>query len=369
MTIFWIAVAAMAVATAAALLAAVGRGDARSAPDDHDQAVYRAQLKDVDEDLRRGVIAEGDAETARNEVRRRLLAAADRAPSALFSLGPVARWTSRLIVGLGVPAAGLVLYLTLGAPGVPDQPLAERGDDVAQVREMEGLLRQLEDRLATTPTDVTGWLLLGRSYQTLGHLPESARAFARAVEASGRSPDTLAEYGEALMAAEDGQVTAAAQAIFEEAAAKDSSNARSRYYLGLAKAQAGDAAGALASWVDVVKISPDDAAWLPMVRERIREMASALNVAPPAEAEEPASAPGPSPAEIEAAARLTAEDRAGMVRGMVDGLAARLEKEPDDLDGWLRLARAYEVLGEIDKAKSAFARAEALRTRRPGPTR
>jgi cytochrome c-type biogenesis protein CcmH len=49
-----------------------------------------------------------------------------------------------------------------------------------------------------------------------------------------------------------------------------------------------------------------------------------------------------------------------MIRGMVDRLAARLEQNPDDKEGWVRLAHAYDVLGEADKAQSARIRAAAL---------
>jgi len=66
---------------------------------------------------------------------------------------------------------------------------------------------------------------------------------------------------------------------------------------------------------------------------------------------------GPSAQDVAAASRLSAEDRAGMIRGMVDGLAARLEGDPSDIDGWLRLGRAYRVLGENEKGLAALRQA------------
>jgi cytochrome c-type biogenesis protein CcmH len=50
-----------------------------------------------------------------------------------------------------------------------------------------------------------------------------------------------------------------------------------------------------------------------------------------------------------------------MIRGMVDGLAARLQQNPDDAAGWQRLANAYRVLGEDEKAAEAAAHLAALR--------
>ncbi|MEM6538466.1 MAG: c-type cytochrome biogenesis protein CcmI [Pseudomonadota bacterium] len=49
-------------------------------------------------------------------------------------------------------------------------------------------------------------------------------------------------------------------------------------------------------------------------------------------------------------AALPPDEQAVAIRGMVEGLAARLEANPDDPDGWRMLARSQEVLGEIDAA-------------------
>ena len=112
-----------------------------------------------------------------------------------------------------------------------------------------------------------------------------------------------------------------------------------------------------------------------MLREQISGLAAELGIETPAVAlaappAETGMAPGgqapggqlrgPSAADIEAAQSMTAEDRMAMIRSMVEGLAERLEASPDDLEGWLRLSRAYLVLEERDKAAAAVARAEDL---------
>jgi len=58
-----------------------------------------------------------------------------------------------------------------------------------------------------------------------------------------------------------------------------------------------------------------------------------------------------------AAAELSPEQRSDMVRGMVERLAARLQRDGSDVEGWLRLVRAYAVLGQRDEAQSAAAAA------------
>ena len=63
---------------------------------------------------------------------------------------------------------------------------------------------------------------------------------------------------------------------------------------------------------------------------------------------------GPSQSDIAAAADMTSDERDDMIAGMVAGLAARLDEEPDDADGWMMLIRSYSTLGELEKAQQAI---------------
>ncbi|HLJ21316.1 MAG TPA: tetratricopeptide repeat protein, partial [Stellaceae bacterium] len=143
--------------------------------------------------------------------------------------------------------------------------------------------------------------------------------------------------------------------------ADDPKNPSARYYLALAKAQAGDLQGAIADWQTLLAESPADAPWTPLVRQRIADTAKAGGLpvpAPPAGA--PASS-GPSSDDVAAAAKLNPEQRNEMIQGMVERLAARLKEAPDDLQGWLRLGRAYDVLKQPEKAADAYAQAAKLK--------
>ena len=66
----------------------------------------------------------------------------------------------------------------------------------------------------------------------------------------------------------------------------------------------------------------------------------------------------PTPAQMAAAAKQSPDQQTAMIRGMVDGLAARLKQDGSDLDGWVRLVRSYKVLGEPDKAQAAIGDAQ-----------
>jgi cytochrome c-type biogenesis protein CcmH len=75
---------------------------------------------------------------------------------------------------------------------------------------------------------------------------------------------------------------------------------------------------------------------------------------------------GPTAADVADAAEMDEEDRTAFIRSMVDRLAARLESQPDDLDGWMRLGNAYRVLGHPAAARDAYRRAVMLLAGQPG---
>lgn len=376
----WLGVAALSVLTVLLVGAPLlRRARAAASRAEADLRVYRAQLAEVDRDVERGLLAAGEAEAARTEVKRRMLAAvgeghAERPAPA----GSSAPW--RLVAGiLGVaaPAAAVGLYLAVGAPSVLNEPMAGRDAPRAQAgpqgmtaeEAVAALARALEGR----PDDAEGWGLLGRSYLGMGRYAEAADALARAHRLAPDQVEVAAAYGEAQVAAAEGVVGAEAAAVFERVLAADAREPRARFYLALAKAQGGNVRGALQDWVDLVALSPAEAPWLASVREQIVRAAGELGVdiaslEPSAAARELGAAaasvaPQLAPGDDEAIEQMSDDERERMIRSMVERLAARLETSPDDRDGWLRLARAYDVLGEAEKAKEARARAEALAPR------
>ncbi|MGD9659506.1 MAG: c-type cytochrome biogenesis protein CcmI, partial [Methylocystis sp.] len=118
-----------------------------------------------------------------------------------------------------------------------------------------------------------------------------------------------------------------------------------RYYLGVAAAQAGDKERAIVIFSKLVADAPPDAAYLKAVNAQLAMLRG--------EASAPVAAGGPSSEQGKAIAAMPADQRQAMIRGMVDRLASRLEAKSDDVEGWLKLIRAYSVLAEIEKAKKA----------------
>lgn len=367
-----------------------------------DIRLYRDQLAEVERDAARGLLAPAEAEAARTEVKRRLLAAADAGAVAAGESGAAEsikadaaaaaprRWLPIVALTLLLPTLTTLLYLGLGQPDIPDQPLAERrmqemlagGATAEQAASLEGATRQLEQRLEERPNELGGWFLLGRSYLSLQRFPDAVRAFARARALAPDDPDVVGGYAEAAIAAAGGQIDTAVREALTRLLALDPLSPKARFLLALDRAQQGDLTAAMQGWTDLVAVSPPDAPWLPTVREHLERAGAQVGVDPATlqpspealalaatqapSGEAPAAtpgAPGPAAADVAAAGEMAPGDRQQMIRGMVDRLAARLQENPEDIDGWRRLARAWEVLGEPEKAAEARARIAALEGR------
>ncbi|MCZ6607429.1 MAG: c-type cytochrome biogenesis protein CcmI [Alphaproteobacteria bacterium] len=392
----WITIAVLTAVVLGLLLVPLARRGRAPAPTRaaYDITVYRDQLAEVDRDLERGLFGDDQAHAARIEIQRRMLAAGpeDGSGGTEEPARPRPRGSVAVIaaIAVAVPAGAVGLYLYLGSPGAPGQPFAERGTATAKADagagDREGLravVGRLAERLLRNPDDLNGWLLLARSYMTLEHYDDAANAFRRAMGLSDNRADIAAGYAEAVALGDGGPITPEVRQIFEGVFAAEPGNTKARYYLGLAKAQQGDVRGALQDWVDLRVLSPPDAPWHPVLEQQIERAARALDIDPAtvepspgavalagarppfrgtAPGAPPATSPaGPSRADREAATRMSDEERAAMIRSMVKRLAGRLEENPGDREGWFRLARAYEVLGEMEKAGEARARAEALK--------
>jgi cytochrome c-type biogenesis protein CcmH len=381
--ILWLALGALTLATLWFMLHPLFRV-ARTLParEAYDVEVYRDQLAEVKRDEARGLLSPAEARAAEREIARRLLAVAPqaethgRAETAAAAPGRTARrWTAMAVAAL-VPLASLGLYLYVGAPEAPDFPFAQRAaiERAAGMPDIDAAIQHLQARLKAKPDDLEGWLLLGRSEAALRRFPEAIAAYQRADALSPGRADIIAALAEMKVMAAGGTVDAETKAMFEQVHAKDPTEIRARFYLGLAKVQGGDPEGGLRDWLALEASTPADAPWRVLLQGQIERIAKQFKLDPaklaPAGVKAPSPAastasPGPSAADIAAAQNMTPAEREQVVRGMVGKLAAQLQQQPDDLEGWRRLGRAYGVLGEPGKAADALAHAAKLAPENP----
>ena len=323
--------------------------------------VYRDQLGEVQSDRERGLIGEGDAEAARIEIARRLLATDGEEAGAVRS--PAHSPLRGLAVGLAIalPLATLSLYLIYGSPRLPDQPLIARLQDPASDKNLEVLVARVEARLREHPEEGEGWEVIAPVYMGWRRYADAAEAYRQSIRLIGESPKRLASYGQALVLANDGVVTEDARQALERALQLDPTLVEPRLVLIIAKEQDGQIAAAIEDWRALLAKAPADVPWRKLVEQRLADDEAKLaGKAVPAKPEDAPSTPpqGPSRDDVAAAQNMKPADRQAMIESMVQGLADRLGQKGDDLAGWLKLVRAYTVLDRKDDALKALEKAK-----------
>jgi cytochrome c-type biogenesis protein CcmH len=245
-------------------------------------AVYRDQLRELETDLARGIISASEADAARNEIKRKMLAVAP-APNASRDPKRATRLTI-VTVGAGIPVLSLGLYLSVGRPDLPDKQFspaqAAAQQQAAQVADIETMAARLAEHLKKNPSDPQGWRMLGLAYANLDRAADAAKALEHAVALDGSNADLLAQYGEALVRVADGLVTPEAQGIFQRTLAIDPKEPRARFYRGLSLEQQNKPEEALAAWVSLLRDAEAGAEWMPAVRQRATELAVKLKLDP-----------------------------------------------------------------------------------------
>jgi cytochrome c-type biogenesis protein CcmH len=301
-------------------------------PAANEGAFYKAQLEEIGRDVERGLLPQGEAEGARAEAARRLIASASEPPQAK----PPARRTrlaAAVLIAVGLPAIAFSLYGRLGQPMLPDEPLASRKVAPQSNGEIEAAVAAVEARLSAKPDDGKGWAVIAPVYMRLGRYADATHAYAEALRILGEDPLRRSAYGEALVAAAGGVVTAEARQAFDRALTDQPGQPQARYYVALAAEQDGKKADAIRDYEALAADSPPGAAWVSMVNARLAALKG--EPAPSTDAAIP-------------------EAQRPMIEGMVSKLATRLASTGGGVDEWVRLIRAYTVLHEADKAKAAL---------------
>jgi cytochrome c-type biogenesis protein CcmH len=331
-----------------------------------DIAVYRDQLDEIDRDQAASLIGNVEAEAARVEVSRRLIAAAEtaKARSVAPAAGP-AGWYRRATLAAAIvllPVGAGAVYLSLGSPGLVSVSTNAATDGQPLPAGIEHTVAEVETYMESNPRNGRGWELLAPVYLRLGRFDDAMRARRNALEIFGPDAAHLGDLGEAMVMASGGLVTAEAKSLFERANAADPEDVMAQYYLGLSAKQDGRRDEAEKRWRALVSRAGEGAEWLPLVKDalaRIDEKGPPAVVAAPASGAANVAPKGPSAREVAAAAQLAPAERNGMIEGMVARLAQKMAENGSDVEGWLRLIKAYSVLGERDKALAAAANARS----------
>jgi cytochrome c-type biogenesis protein CcmH len=261
-----------AVAALAVLWPLRKRNDARRQGSDVE--IYRDQLEEIERDRAIGRIGVSEAEAARVEVSRRLIAALDDAASKETRLDqpwPPARRAAMIAIALVLlPLSAGGFYYFLGSPDIPTLPLAARLDDnSSEQAKIDRMVAQVEAYLARNPESGRGWEVLAPIYMRSGRYDDAVKARRHALQLLGENAEREAYLGEALVVAADGMVTAEAKAAFDKAMVLDANSVTARFYLGLAAEQDGRREEAAKTWRGILAQAPADAHWVGFVRDAL----------------------------------------------------------------------------------------------------
>jgi cytochrome c-type biogenesis protein CcmH len=371
-------------------------------------AVYRSQIEEIDREVTDGVIDPAQADSARTEIKRQLLAADASAQTSTSNLSSSERLFALVSIAGIVVFGSVAIYAVTGSPDLPSAPAPglTAADAIEQLAALERpktpvapaapvpdkpqsgvpsvdqMIDRLAARLKQSPQDPEGWRMLGWSYFRTDRFADAAAAYARAIEQNPANPELRGARIEALVKAAAGRVTAGTASDIEETLKLDPKNVQARFFLGLAREQAGDKRAALRLWTELLDGANPAEPWVRDLKERVAAVGRELGLSTPTTASGPVRdngktiletlqgggrpvvgekpERGPTADDVRNAESMAPADRMAMIRDMVDGLAKRLEKSPNDVDGWVKLMRSRNVLGEPQIAKQALERALAV---------
>ncbi|OUR76864.1 c-type cytochrome biogenesis protein CcmI [Alphaproteobacteria bacterium 46_93_T64] len=336
-------------------------------------SVYKQQLAELDADVARGVVNEADVEPVRVEIQRRILRVGeqeDRVRGALKGAQP----KLALMLLVLVFGSTFTLYKYLGSPQLPSQPLAAR-DIEKEKRDFAGqdfetLVERLAEKLSEQPDNVDGWVLLARTLSRMRRFDEAAATYIKATILDPTDVDLYVGAGENFYYAAKGTMSDAALEAFTKAADLEPEHPGARYYLAEYDAQKGDNIKALEAWLALYRDSDPDAPFMQILRERIGEVAGIVgrDVSAILETKQLAESTnaGPSRADREAAAEMSAADRQDMINSMVARLEERMQSDPE-FDGLMKLGKAFSVQRHYEKSADAYARAAKMQEADPLP--
>lgn len=360
----WFVISVLAVSSVGLLgLSLLAKSKSSAAQNDSTPAIYGDQLAELDRDVARGIVSETDAEAARLEIKKNILRQAQSGQAAPL-MSSRKSWIGLVVAMVFVPLSAVGYYVQFGNPDLSGLTLAEQQEAREERARVMALTEQLKSRLENDqsggPTE--GWMLLGQTYMNLGRFDDAAAAFRVVSEREEASSAVFSMLAEALISQENGIVTPVAEDAIEEAAARDPANPAVTYFRALALQQSGQSAAAHDLIVARLDAADGFYPWMETLVGQANRIGEGIGRTPISLAQ---FAPmlagrGPTAEDVAAAEEMSTEDRAEFIQSMVQRLAERLQEEPDDLDGWLQLGRAYSVLGNVEGAKDAYENALAL---------
>ncbi|NND91778.1 MAG: c-type cytochrome biogenesis protein CcmI [Granulosicoccus sp.] len=280
MTLFFIIAALLVVLCLFWLLAALFKSHADAVDQEAvNITLARERLATLDAALADGSIDQASYAYEREQLDYDLAADLRSAKTGSVANGR-GQMAAAMVIAVFVPLAAGALYLQLGNPAAismmqdADQRSVSGGEGAGTMEQapaLADLLPQLEARLATTPDDVDGWRLLGRSYLSVNEFAKAQDAFARALALDDGDVATLAQLAESIAMIQGGDLAGEPTTILERANRIDPANEHTLWLLSIARQQTGDHEAALSGFdrlSSIAQDNPEALATIEQMRER-----------------------------------------------------------------------------------------------------
>ena len=331
--------------------------DGAVATNDSEFAVYRDQLAEIETERAQGLLGGAEAEGARVELARRLIQRSEEKQRAgTAAQGSIGRARTAVIyAAAAIPVIGIGVYLAVGSPQLPGRPYAARLDLPMEQATAADLVARVEAHLREHPEDGRGWDVLGPVYLRTGDFTQAADAFQKAARLLGESPKRLAGFARAIIMVQNGVVSEPARQAYARLRELEPKSIEPQVWLAIGREQDGDLKGAEAEYRALLVGAEDP--WKGLLETRLQEVTDKLGGGGATAAKPDQTTGAPNDPSAGGVAAMSPADRDKFIAQMVDGLAARLKQNGNDLEGWMRLVRSYMVLGRRDDAATALASA------------
>ena len=222
-------------------------------------AIFRDQLTELEREKTEGTLVDSDFEQAKRELQRRLLEEVEPEAEAATLATAIHSPSRKMAIAILVlmPLLALFGYNQLGNPKALDPTQLVAPPQMTQ-EQISGMVAKLAERMKANPDDLKGWLMLARSYKTMGRFAEAAEAYGKAEKLVNEDPDLLANYAETLAMANGKGLKGKPRQLVERALKLDPKHPHSLFLAGAAAMEAGDNKTGIAYWEALLpEVEPD----------------------------------------------------------------------------------------------------------------
>jgi cytochrome c-type biogenesis protein CcmH len=220
-------------------------------------AVLRDQLDDLEKQRNAGTLDPRMYAEEQAELERRALEDGQGTETVAKSRSTGRKLALAAVLGVGLPVLVVGVYFMIGSPdAMKPQQAPDAGSHSLGPQQIQAMAAKLAERLQANPDDGEGWLMLGRSYATLGRYPEAAAALGRATALLPPDAGRLADYADVMAMAQGRRLGGEPEKIIARALSLDPRHIKSLALSGSAAFEHGDFALAIQQWQKILTLVP-----------------------------------------------------------------------------------------------------------------